>query len=113
LELWDFFRIFTLSLTNKTKLMHYKTIQKLQKKHNLSDLQEKINTGIVWKLEGSYGRAASNALESGACMLPKERFYDYYGNTVPSRDDLKKGTKGTFQNSVKFWKQVEDGTIDL
>jgi hypothetical protein len=42
-------------------------------------------------------------IEAGACMLPKTAYRDYYGNRIPSRDDLKAGTKGTFKNSVKYY----------
>ena len=38
---------------------------------------------------------------------------DYWGNTVPSRDMLQDGTKGTLGKSINFWTAVEDGTIIL
>jgi hypothetical protein len=38
-------------------------------------------------------------------MLPKQVHFDYYGNRIPSRDELKKGSKGTYQNAVKFWSE--------
>lgn len=66
-------------------------------------MQKMINNGSVWKMEGSVGRYAMELLESGACWLPKKAHYDYYGNRIPSRDELTKGTKGTYQNSVKFY----------
>ena len=81
-------------------------ITRLQKQYGLDEMQDRINSGLAWKLEGSYGRAAMQALESGACMLPETRHNDYYGNTVPSRNDLKAGTKGTLQNSQEFWDRV-------
>lgn len=59
------------------------------------------------------GRAAMSSLESGICMLPKEPKRDYYGNRIPSRDELQKGSKGTFQNCAQFWQGVEDGSIYL
>ena len=76
-------------------------------------MQDMINTGQVWKMEGSMGREAMALLESGACMLPKEFKTDYYGNKVPSRDVLKAGTKGTFLNSQNFWQGVLDGKIEI
>jgi len=86
-------------------------ITALQKMYGVTDLQDKINTGLAWKLEGSFGRAAMSALEDGACMLPEERHSDCYGTTVPSRNDLEPGTKGTLLNSQNFWQKVEDGEI--
>lgn len=91
--------------------MHYKTIEQLQEAYGFKDLQESINSGQVWRGEGSGGRYAMAQLESGAVMLPKVPRLDYYGNRVPSRADLKAGTKGTFKNSQNFWQMVEDGDI--
>lgn len=83
--------------------MNYKQIRRLQEEHGYAEMQSMIDSGMAWRMEGSYGRSAMAMLQSGACMLPKEPYRDYYGNTVPSRDWLEKGTKGTFQNSVRFW----------
>lgn len=93
--------------------MNHKKITALQKQYGFTEWQNLINTGMVWKLEGSIGSTGMELLNSGACMLPKVAHKDYYGNTVPSRDVLKKGTKGTYQNSVVFWTKVLDGKIDL
>jgi predicted secreted protein len=88
-------------------------ITELQKQYQMIDMQEKINSGLCWKLEGSYGRAAMALLESGACMLPEKQHKDYYGNIVPSRNDLQEGTKGTLLNSQRFWEMVENGEIEI
>jgi hypothetical protein len=93
--------------------MNHKKITGLQKAYGFTAMQNLINSGTAWKLEGSVGREAMSLLESGACMLPKVAHSDYYGNRVPSRDDLKKGTKGTYQNSVDFWTAVLDGKIEI
>lgn len=93
--------------------MNHKTISKLQKEYGFSDMQTKINSGAAWNSEGSVGREAMSLLNSGACMLPKEMKRDYYGNQVPSRSVLKKGTKGTYQNCIKFWQDVLDGKIEI
>ena len=85
--------------------MNIQKIRKLQKENGLDQLQGWIDSGLAWKLEGSVGRAAMANLESGACMLPLNAHYDYYGSRVPGRNELKKGTKGTFQNSVAFWEE--------
>jgi hypothetical protein len=85
----------------------------MQKIYGLTQLQKDINSGQVWLMEGFYGRQANDALESGACFLPEERRRDYYGSTVPSRNDLEPGTKGTLLNSQEFWGKVVDGEIIL
>ena len=93
--------------------MHYRKILALQKEYGFTDMQNNINNGLVWRMEGSVGREAMRLLESGVCMLPRELTKDAYGNYVTSRDRLPKGSKGTFQNSVKFWTAVLDGKIEI
>jgi hypothetical protein len=88
-------------------------ITELQKQYGLTDLQDNINSGLAWRLEGHYGRVAMSSLEDGACMLPEVPRKDYYGSIVPARTSLKAGTKGTLENSQEFWQKVEDGEIDL
>ena len=83
--------------------MNYQQIKAHQKEQGYDQWQHLINTGMAWTMEGSIGREAMNLLEAGACMLPKKPYQDYYGNRIPSRDDLKAGTKGTFQNSVNYY----------
>lgn len=61
-----------------------------------SVLQAAINDGVAWKLQGSYGRELMAAITNGYCMLGKEAFCDYYGNRIPSRDEVKAGTKGSW-----------------
>jgi len=54
-----------------------------------------INTGQAWRLEGSVGRTAMSLIEEGRCALGKEGFTDYYGGGVPSRTEVKEGSKGS------------------
>lgn len=60
-------------------------------------LQRAINSGVAWSFQGAYGREMMHAIESGYCMLGRDQARDYYGNMIPSRDDVKKGTKGSYQ----------------
>lgn len=83
--------------------MNLSTIKSLQKEYELDEMQNLINSGAVWHMEGSMGRFAMQLLETGQCMLPTKSYRDAYGNRVPSRLDLKKGTKGTYHNSVIYW----------
>lgn len=39
----------------------------LSEEEVISGFQELINSGIVWDLQGSYGRMASALIESGQC----------------------------------------------
>lgn len=86
--------------------MKYATIKKLQKEYGYDQLQNLIDTGAVWTLEGAFGRSAMDALESGACMLPTSSRRNYYGGTVPSRYQVVPGTTGSFKNSVQFYSNL-------
>jgi hypothetical protein len=88
-------------------------ITELQKQYGLKQTQDWINSGICWLLEGAVGRHAWDTLESGACMLPNEEHKDYYGNPIPSREDVKATTRGSLENSQLFWQGVMEGSIEL
>jgi len=62
-------------------------------------LQNLIDSGLAWKMEGAVGRAAMDAIRSGHCVLGKESFTDYWGNRVPSRYEVEPGTKGSEEYS--------------
>lgn len=83
--------------------MNIQTIYSRQKSAGVDYMQRLINNGSIWKMEGSMGREAMRLLEAGICMLPKKSFTDYYGNRIPSRDELKGCTKGTYANAVRYW----------
>ena len=59
--------------------------------------QELINTGQAWNMEGSVGRQAMALIENGICALGESDHRDYYGNHIPSRDQVQEGTKGSVQ----------------
>ena len=59
------------------------------------DRQVVINTGEGWRLQGSFGRALSDAITAGVNALGHVGVRDYYGNYIPSRTEVKSGTKGS------------------
>lgn len=63
-------------------------------------VQRAINEGTAWKFQGSYGRTMMDAIKSGYCMLGHTQSTDYYGNVIPSRDDVQAGTKGSYDYVV-------------
>lgn len=63
----------------------------------LAAMQKLVNTGDAWRMEGSVGRAAMNLIEQGVLMLGETGHHDYYGNYIPSRDEVVSGTKGSRQ----------------
>jgi uncharacterized cupin superfamily protein len=78
--------------TTATTQQYYETIQKA------------INTGM-WGLQGSYGRTMMEAINEGYCMLGHNDATDYYGNHIPSRDQVKAGTKGSYEYVAKAYNE--------
>lgn len=71
--------------------------------------QSLINSGTAWRLEGHVGRTAMDLIESGLCALGPKATTDYYGNTIPGRDDVQPGTKGSVQYVEDHGNAVLDG----
>ena len=67
----------------------------LSEEDTIAMFQAMIDDGSVWKMQGSYGRTAMDLIESGLCMLGPTGHRNYYGNYVPSRGEVKPGTKGS------------------
>ena len=78
-------------------------IRKLQAAAGYDKMQNIIETGMVWHMEGSMGREAMYLLRVGACFLPNKPYRDAYGNRIPSRNDLAKGSLGTLENAIQFY----------
>lgn len=45
----------------------------LTEEETIGGFQEMINSGIVWSLQGSYGRTAKLLIEDGYCQLPEKK----------------------------------------
>ena len=65
-------------------------------------IQSAINSGMGWKMQGSYGRTMMDAIRAGYCMLGHSSSRDYYGNFIPSRDDVQEGTKGSYEYVIQM-----------
>jgi len=44
--------------------------------------QHLLDSGMVWGLQGHYGRTAMDLLEAGLLTPPKKQQKDYYGNVI-------------------------------
>lgn len=69
---------------------------------DVNNLQELIDSGMAWRLEGSVGRAAMRAIEDGECVLGEVGHKDYWGNYVPSRYEVEAGTKGSMEYAQRI-----------
>ena len=66
--------------------------------YEVAALQDAINGRAAWDMEGSYGRAMMQALEDGYCVLGVKDYHRAYGlGHIPSRTQVKKGTKGSIE----------------
>jgi len=68
----------------------YLTGESADEEDAIAGLQELIDTGQAWFMEGSVGRAAFRAIEDGLCVLGPVGHRDYWGNYVPSRTEVKR-----------------------
>ena len=59
-------------------------------------IQRAINAKS-WSFQGSYGRVMMEAISYGYCLLGKEYAHDYYGNRIPSRSEVREGSKGSYE----------------
>jgi len=72
------------------------------------EMQQLIDDGMAWKMEGSVGREAMRLIDIGACILGEEDHFDYWGNHVPSRTQVKAGTKGSIEYALaQHRKQID------
>jgi len=58
-------------------------------------VQRAINNGL-WSMPGRTGRALSDAMREGRCMLGQSAARDAYGRAVPARDEVEEGTVGSY-----------------
>jgi len=76
-------------------------------------LQRAINSGTGWGLQGSYGRSMMDAISSGRCLLGRSGTRDFFNNYIPSRAEVKQGTKGSYdyvkQHYGEEWADLMEG----
>ena len=73
--------------------------EEVTREEYFQSIQRCINSGM-WGMQGSFGRAMMDAIKSGYCMLGTSDASDYWGNHIPSRDQVKPGTKGSYEYVV-------------
>lgn len=58
-------------------------------------IQDLIDSGMAWQLEGHIGRQCMAAIEDGRAMLGPVGHRDYWGNYIPSRYEVQPYTVGS------------------
>jgi hypothetical protein len=69
-----------------------------------AQLQEWVDSGLAWHLEGAVGRAASDALAAGALVLGPNPRRDYWGSGIPAYDQVtdEVGAIGSVANAEAY-----------
>jgi len=88
--------------------MNIKQIKAEQSEFGFTEIQNLIDTGAAWVMEGSIGRQAMDCLKSGACFLPEVAYQDYFGNRIPARSEVQEGSIGSLENSIEFWSNPDN-----
>lgn len=73
---------------------------------HVAAIQAGIDSGMIWRLEGSMGRTAMAMIEEGLCILGPEPSSDYWGNRIPSRFEVQPGTKGSIEYATERQEQL-------
>lgn len=70
-------------------------------------LQRLIDTGQAWSFEGSVGRACMEAIKAGRCVLGLKGHKDYWGNYVPSRNEVEDGSLGSVEYALRLTLKIK------
>ena len=79
--------------------------------NEIKSLQALINSGAAWTFSGSTGRACMDAIRAGLCALGPKGHRDAYGNYVPSRFEVKPGTKGSKEFVEDHGNEIQEGEL--
>ena len=69
----------------------------------IEKMQDWIDKGYVWSMEGSVGRQAMHGLNRGLYFLPNQSFANPYGQHIPSRKEIRIGAEGSLDNAYDFY----------
>lgn len=83
-----------IKLTDVADIIDYENGE-LSEEREIKFFQSLIDSGQAWTLQGHYGRTVSALIEAGLCTLGESGHRDYWGNYVPSKHEVKPGTKGS------------------
>lgn len=76
-------------------------------------IQNLIDSGMAWRLEGHVGRQCMAAIDNGDAVLGTEGHTDYWGNYVPARSEVVPGTKGSVEYANRLREERGEEPLDL
>tara|TARA_R100001244_G_scaffold59241_1_gene49874 strand:+ start:45 stop:239 length:195 start_codon:yes stop_codon:yes gene_type:complete len=59
-------------MNNYTAINYIEGIEEADDEQQIAAWQHLINTGIVWTLQGWYGRGAVHLIDAGFCTMPAQ-----------------------------------------
>jgi hypothetical protein len=73
-----------------------------------AQLQDWVDSGVAWHLEGGVGRAASDLLAAG--VLPLTAHRKYWGSRIPAAHEVRDevGSTGSIANAEHYPEHGED-----
>ncbi len=90
--------------TERTLEERYENVHRAILDGHNAEVQELVDSGLGWRLEGRVGRIVIAALRDGAVVLPPHQVKDFYGVTVPSYRDVEDevGSPGSVANAEAY-----------
>jgi hypothetical protein len=76
-------------------------------KEDIEVLQELVNNGQIWHLEGYIGRWVADLLEEGILQFPEKRTHDYYGNPIPTREEWEEKKRKEQEKQLHVMKKAK------
>ena len=73
---------------------------------DIEQVQDMIDNGQAWQLEGAVGRYAMGYIDAGLCMLSEVGHTDYWGNYVPARTEVEPGNKGSAEYCTRMQQEA-------
>ena len=80
---------------------------------NELSIQQLIDSGTAWLLEGHVGRQCMAAIENGYAVLGPVAHRDYWGNRIPSRTEVVPGTLGSIEYANRLREERGDEPLSI
>lgn len=81
----------------------------------VAQLQDWVDSGVAWHLEGSVGRQASDLLAAGVLVLGPNRTRDYWGTAIPAYTDVldEPDSSGSVANAEAWWAEHDAEDLEV